>query len=118
MLGLGSLISPKAALNILRGAIVKTLGQDVEKYEVIYYHILQRIDFCIYNYKEKDGSISPKKLMNYPDAKKLIDILNSQLKDKVSTEDKLEYAIISYPENMLRLFTNHNGDLKKIEHKL
>lgn len=111
-LGIGSLFSPKAAMNIVKAAIEKTIKQDVNDFDLIYKHHEKIIDFRLYNYKDEHGVLHDKIVLKYSDGEKLCGIIHSMLKEKSLVSDKIQFAVASYKSMSCKLLVLR-GDEKK-----
>lgn len=100
-------LTPDKGLKILKGAIEQTLNKKIENFEMIYNKPKQTVAFKIFN---PDGS---SKLYDYDESKKLCIILDQSLKDKVTTDQTLDYAIVRYKEMTADLFLSSPIGKKK-----
>jgi hypothetical protein len=99
-----NIISPKAGMSLVLAAIKKTLKQTPEDFDLIYNAEKNIIDFRIYNYKEKNGEIIPKKVFKYSDGEKLCKIIAGMLKEHLKDGDKIDLAVCNYKKLSCNLY--------------
>lgn len=109
-----SLISPKAGMSIVKAAITQTLKQmglkqEVTDFDIIYKAKEKLIDIRIYNFRDKNNVIHPKKVFKYDEGDKLVKILSSQLEAK-KFEGTIDYGVFNYKKlDMLIYITKSDG---------
>lgn len=110
MFSLGSMISPKAGLNIVKNTLAKTINQDVKKFDIIYDATRNVIDFRLYDYTDDNGKFHDRLRVKYADGAKLCGIIAGMLKDKLSPGEKIDIALISYELLTVDLYISKDGN--------
>lgn len=112
--GIGSMIPASKGLTIVKIALEKTLKQKFEKFDVIYKHEERTIDFRLYNFLNENGIIEEKAVRKYADGDKLCTFIANELKDRVSSTDKIKFAVANYPSNKC-IYAYENKEGQKIK---
>jgi hypothetical protein len=114
MLGISSLISPAVAGKLVKSAIEETLKQKVERFDLIYRHEKQIIDFRIYNVKDpKDpkGQVKEKQLFKYTDeGGKFCAGIRGLMSDHLEEGLTIDYAVIEYPAMKCTIYMTKTVD--------
>jgi len=98
MLGISSIISPAVVGKLVKSAIEETLGQKVERFDLIYKHEKQVIDFRIHNYVDKNKVVHDKQLFKYKDeGGKFCAGIRGLMAEHLEEGIVIDYAIIEYP---------------------
>ena len=106
---LGSMISPKAGMTIVKKALEKTINQPVDNFDIIYKHDEKVIDFRLYNYTDPKGDFHTTKVVKYADGAKLCGIIHTMIKDKLTTSEKINIAIITFSPMVCKLLIEKDG---------
>lgn len=117
MLGMSTLLSPKAGMNIVKAAIEKTIKAEMHDFDVIYKHEEKVIDFRFYNYTDENKVFHKKLLVKYADGEKLCSVIHNMLKKETKVGDKISYAIVNYKTMIctLLLIRNNEKTTQKIQ---
>lgn len=115
---IGSLISPKAGMTIVKNAIEKTIKQPVNNFDIIYKHEAKVIDFRLYEYTDKEGVFNETKVVKYADGSKLCNIIHNMIKDKLTTGETIDVAIINYKFLTCKLLITKEGIKKTKNYNL
>lgn len=108
-MNLSSLVSPRTGMGIVKTAIQKTINQPVNDFDIIYRHNEKVIDFRLYEYVDTKGIFNEVKVVKYADGSKLCDIIHRMIKDKVTTNEQIDIAIINYKYLTVKLLVTKNG---------
>lgn len=103
MLGLGTIISPRTALDIVRTTLEETLKQKMPKFQLIYTHAKEDLGFRLYNFKDPEtGLVHADKRVKWKEGKQFVDAAKEMIKEKgLESGDTIDYAVLSYPEMVL-----------------
>lgn len=117
-LGLGSLVSPKAGLTIVKNALEKTIGQKLLDFDVIYKHAEGNIDFRLYQYTDENGKYHDRIVLKYAEGEKLCGIIKNMLQEKISKTDVINFAVINFKNMQCDLYIVRESEKKKLTYKL
>jgi len=102
MLGLGTLISPKTALDIVHMTLEETIKQKMPRFQMIYTHHIQDIGFRLYNYRDETGVVHADKRIRWDEGKQFVEAAKQMIMEKgIEFGDTINYAVLSYPEMVL-----------------
>jgi len=112
MIGLGTLISPKTALDIVHATLEETIKQKMPKFLMVYNHSKQDIGFKVYNYRDETGILHESIRLKWKEGRQFLDAAKELIKEKgLEFGDTIDYAILSYPEMVLvTYYTNKEGE--------
>lgn len=124
------MINPKLGLELLKNEIGKAVNHEFEKLEIFYYDLEQKIEFKIYlpdKYKLTDKNTRYKnddRSHVYPfddeRSKEFCGIIREQLKDKITSNDIIDYAILKINGNNIAgelYYTTVLGTKEKLTYK-
>jgi len=103
MLGLGTLMSPRTALDIVRATLEETIKQDMPKFQLIYTHKNQDLGFRLYNFKDTEtGMHHEQKRVKWKEGRQFVDAAKELIQEKgLEAGDVIDFAVLSYPEMIL-----------------
>ncbi len=93
-----SIISPRAGMSIAKAGIKKTLKQEIEDFDILYFQNPQKIDIRVYNFVDAIGHTHQAKVFKYDESAKLFTIINAMLKKYLQPDREIVKALISYSQ--------------------